>query len=362
MRGAPWVTCPEIGPALEQLAAACRASPLAAVALAQLMRLSAGAPGERRPGGRVLRLLDAPGRSGAPEVAGPSDHPTGGPGGGGAGGGHAGRWNPDHPTRPAHGCTTPTTRPCGTGWSTPWQVAAWDPSVRAVELIGSGPSFCSGGDLVEFGTAPDPATAHAVRVERGAARWMHRCSDRTTVRVHGACIGAGVELASFARRVVAHPDTYFQLPEVAMGLVPGAGGTAGLPRRDRAPAHHPPGPHRRHARRQNRPGVGSRRRDRRPRPAPAPVGNRRFGVTSPTVRRALRAGAGHPPRWERASRARRPDPGTRTVDRRGSAWSVHRRLDAGAGHRGPYREPSGSPRRADARAPVCHERREGPWS
>ena len=60
---------------------------------------------------------------------------------------------------------------------------------------------------------------------------MHRCADRTTVRVHGACIGAGLELASFSRRVVAHPDTVFQLPEVAMGLIPGAGGTVGLPLR-----------------------------------------------------------------------------------------------------------------------------------
>jgi enoyl-CoA hydratase/carnithine racemase len=49
--------------------------------------------------------------------------------------------------------------------------------------------------------------------------------------VHGACVGAGVELPAFARRVVAAPDTWFQLPEVGMGLVPGAGGTASLPRR-----------------------------------------------------------------------------------------------------------------------------------
>ncbi len=228
--GAPWVTCPEIGPALEQLAVACRASPLAAVALAQLMRLSAGAP--------VSDALVAESFVYSMLQGGPE---------------HQG-WLGRRTTRPAvpeEGEPVVAMRDGGTltirldrprvhnaynsamrdGLVDALAVAAWDPSVRAVELIGSGPSFCSGGDLVEFGTAPDPATAHAVRVERGAARWMHRCSDRTTVRVHGACIGAGVELASFARRVVAHPDTYFQLPEVAMGLVPGAGGTAGLPRR-----------------------------------------------------------------------------------------------------------------------------------
>ena len=48
---------------------------------------------------------------------------------------------------------------------------------------------------------------------------------RLTAEVHGACVGAGVELAAFARRVVADPATTFRLPEVGMGLVPGSGGT-----------------------------------------------------------------------------------------------------------------------------------------
>jgi len=61
--------------------------------------------------------------------------------------------------------------------------------------------------------------------------WVHRCADRTEFRVHGACIGAGVELAAFAHRVVADPGTEFRLPEVGMGLVPGAGGTVSIPRR-----------------------------------------------------------------------------------------------------------------------------------
>jgi enoyl-CoA hydratase/carnithine racemase len=51
------------------------------------------------------------------------------------------------------------------------------------------------------------------------------------VEVHGACVGAGIELPAFARRVVARSDAFFQLPEVAMGLVPGAGGTVSIPRR-----------------------------------------------------------------------------------------------------------------------------------
>ena len=51
------------------------------------------------------------------------------------------------------------------------------------------------------------------------------------MQVHGACIGAGVELSAFARTVVADPTAFFRLPEVAMGLIPGAGGTVSLPRR-----------------------------------------------------------------------------------------------------------------------------------
>ena len=54
---------------------------------------------------------------------------------------------------------------------------------------------------------------------------------RTSVALHGACIGAGIELAAFAREVTATDDAHFQLPEVAFGLVPGAGGTVSLPRR-----------------------------------------------------------------------------------------------------------------------------------
>ena len=57
------------------------------------------------------------------------------------------------------------------------------------------------------------------------------CADRVRADLHGACVGAGIELPAYARRVVAREDAFFELPEVSMGLVPGAGGTASLPRR-----------------------------------------------------------------------------------------------------------------------------------
>jgi enoyl-CoA hydratase/carnithine racemase len=111
------------------------------------------------------------------------------------------------------------------------ELAEWDDSIRRVHLDGAGPAFCSGGDLDEFGTTPDPVTAHLVRTRGGAALPLHRLADRVEVRLHGACVGAGIELPAYAARVVAASDTRMRLPEVAMGLVPGAGGTVSIPRR-----------------------------------------------------------------------------------------------------------------------------------
>lgn len=101
---------------------------------------------------------------------------------------------------------------------------------RAV-IDGAGDCFCVGGDLDEFGLAPDPATAHAVRATRNAGLLIHRHAARIRCRLHRACIGSGIELPAFAGRVTATADTVFQLPELAMGLVPGAGGTVSIPRR-----------------------------------------------------------------------------------------------------------------------------------
>jgi hypothetical protein len=109
-------------------------------------------------------------------------------------------------------------------------IAIADPSLE-VDLRGAGPSFCSGGDLDEFGTAMDPAVAHLVRTQASAARAMAAVADRTTAHLHGACIGAGIELPAFVGHVTCAPDARIALPELALGLVPGAGGTVSLPRR-----------------------------------------------------------------------------------------------------------------------------------
>ena len=111
------------------------------------------------------------------------------------------------------------------------RTAAADPSVEGVILRGAGDSFCSGGDLAEFGSAPDPAVGHATRVTRSPAWWVDHLAADVRVHLHGHCIGAGIEVPAFAGTVLAASDTRIRLPEVAMGLVPGAGGTVSIPRR-----------------------------------------------------------------------------------------------------------------------------------
>ena len=111
------------------------------------------------------------------------------------------------------------------------ELVADDPTIERVMLSGAGPSFCSGGDLGEFGTVDDPPTAHAVRLTRHPGWWMHEVGARVTVQLHGACIGAGIELPAFAGRVIAAPGMFAALPEVSMGLIPGAGGTVSITRR-----------------------------------------------------------------------------------------------------------------------------------
>lgn len=114
-------------------------------------------------------------------------------------------------------------------------VAQLDPSVTAVVLSGNGPSFCSGGDLAEFGTFADPATAHLARTRHSPALALDALTTRLgracRAEVHGRVLGSGLEMAAFCGWVVARGDTVFGLPELTLGLLPGAGGTVSVPRR-----------------------------------------------------------------------------------------------------------------------------------
>jgi enoyl-CoA hydratase/carnithine racemase len=108
---------------------------------------------------------------------------------------------------------------------------AADEALTSVIVRGDGPSFCSGGDLGDFGTAPGPVAAHALRLGRSPARWFAALGPRMVAGVHGATVGAGIELAAFAHTVIAADDARICLPELGLGLVPGAGGTVSIPPR-----------------------------------------------------------------------------------------------------------------------------------
>lgn len=112
-----------------------------------------------------------------------------------------------------------------------FQTAALDPSIERVILRSEGRVFSLGADLAEFGTTTDPATAHEIRAFTLPAHMAERTGDRLEAWVQGACIGSGLELAAFAQRIVATPAAWFQLPEMAMGILPGAGGCVSLTRR-----------------------------------------------------------------------------------------------------------------------------------
>jgi enoyl-CoA hydratase/carnithine racemase len=110
-------------------------------------------------------------------------------------------------------------------------LANLDADIHAVRITATGRCFGVGADLSEFGTTDDPPSAHFIRSRTLPARAILPRASIYEVHVRGACIGASLEFAAFAGRVTASSDAWFQLPELAMGILPGAGGCVSVPRR-----------------------------------------------------------------------------------------------------------------------------------
>ena len=106
------------------------------------------------------------------------------------------------------------------------EAADADPAVAAVLLVGAGRNFIGGADIREFGQpplAPAPALSHVCdRIEA--------CSKPVVVALHGPALGGGLEIALAAHYRIALPAARLALPEVQLGLLPGAGGTQRTPR------------------------------------------------------------------------------------------------------------------------------------
>ena len=101
-----------------------------------------------------------------------------------------------------------------------------DPAVRAVVVTGGDKAFSGGADVKEFGT---PLAAREPRLPVVIAA-LENAPKPVVAAISGVCMGGGLELALGAHYRVAKADAQIALPEVKLGLLPGAGGTQRLPR------------------------------------------------------------------------------------------------------------------------------------
>ena len=107
-----------------------------------------------------------------------------------------------------------------------------DASVRAIVVTGAGSHFCAGADLREIQTFEEaPAFRRLIAAMAEAFSRLERSAVPSVAAVEGMALGGGFELALSCDLVVAARSAQFGLPEIALGLVPGAGGTQRLTRR-----------------------------------------------------------------------------------------------------------------------------------
>ena len=111
------------------------------------------------------------------------------------------------------------------GLAAGFKAADEDPQTKAIVLICEGRTFIAGADITEFGK---PATDSASLFDVQKA--MEDNSKPVIAAIHGTALGGGLEVALCAHYRVAVPSAKVGLPEVNLGLLPGAGGTQRLPR------------------------------------------------------------------------------------------------------------------------------------
>ncbi|HEX3382410.1 MAG TPA: 3-hydroxyacyl-CoA dehydrogenase NAD-binding domain-containing protein, partial [Paraburkholderia sp.] len=101
-----------------------------------------------------------------------------------------------------------------------------DPAVKAIVLTGAGKAFSGGADITEFNTpkaTQEPTLATVIKAVEGSAKPV-------VAAIHSVAMGGGLELALGAHYRIAAAGAQIALPEVKLGILPGAGGTQRLPR------------------------------------------------------------------------------------------------------------------------------------
>ena len=101
-----------------------------------------------------------------------------------------------------------------------------DAAVKSVVVTGAGKAFSGGADIKEFGTPKALAEPNLLSVILA----LEACTKPVVAAIHTVCMGGGLQLSLGCHYRVAAPGTNVALPEVKLGLIPGAGGTQRLPR------------------------------------------------------------------------------------------------------------------------------------
>ncbi len=106
-----------------------------------------------------------------------------------------------------------------------------DPDVLVGIFKGAGEkAFCAGADLSEFLTAPSPIEARQVRWKRDVWGLFLSVPQPLIAALHGYVLGSGIEISLCCDIRIASKNARFGLPEIALGIIPAAGGTQTLPR------------------------------------------------------------------------------------------------------------------------------------
>ncbi len=104
--------------------------------------------------------------------------------------------------------------------------AVADAAVKGIVVTGAGKAFSGGADIREFGSPKATSEPNLLSL----IKLLEDCPKPVVAAIHSVCMGGGLELALGCHYRIAAPGTQVALPEVKIGLIPGAGGTQRLPR------------------------------------------------------------------------------------------------------------------------------------